>query len=44
MIYILSENVKKILSFVSDILFELRIIRGKKVNNRRVSANHSEYL
>lgn len=44
MIYILSENVKKILSFASDILFELRTIRGKKVNNRRISANHSEHL
>jgi len=30
MIYILSENVKKILSFASDILFELRTIRGQK--------------
>jgi hypothetical protein len=44
MIYILSENVKKILSFASDILFELRTIRGIKVNNRRISANHLEYL
>jgi len=43
-IYILSENVKKILSFASDILLGLRTIRGIKVNNRRISANHSEYL
>jgi len=42
-IYILSENDKKILSFASDILLELRTIRGIKVNNR-ISANHSEYL
>jgi hypothetical protein len=44
MIYILSESDKKILSFASDILLELRTIRGIKVNNRRISANYSEYL